>query len=227
MILQAEIKQLKDIEYNLSMKIFPKITFLLLLCIVFQGSGYVGEPPNINDYFQDDRQTTEQETGGFIDIHQNSSGIMAPPSAQVLKRELAPMALTPEQIKILRPAKRPEYYDDLIALKPSIDRLKASVKSPNIQDFASCINVQKFYFDDFLNKYKNSPLAKQDVYAGIKDVNLYAQSLVKQWNTSEENIKYVSYSSFNGAYQPSVIKDKLIILDKKIYNLAKLVDSAE
>lgn len=208
------------------MKIFPKMIFLLILCFVWQGAGYIGEPPNINDYFQQDKQTIQPD-GGFIDIYKNPSVIQAPPVAKILKKELAPSTLTDEQIKILRPVKRPEYYDDLLAFKPILQKLKTSVKSPTIQDFAACVNVQKFYFDDFLKKYQNTPLAKQDIYTGIKDINSYSQALLKQWRDAEENIKYVSYSSCNGAYQPSVIKGKLIVMDKKLNNVIKLVESAE
>lgn len=208
------------------MKIFPRMIFLLILCFIWQGAGYVGEPPCINDYFQNDKQSAEQD-GGFIDIYKNPSVIQAPPDAKTLKKQLAPVALTDEQIKILRPAKRPEYYDDLLAIKPVLQKLETSVKSTAIQDFAACANVQKFYFDDFLKKYKNTPLEKQDIYIGIKDINSYSQALLKQWRDSEENIKYVSYSSCNGAYQPSVIRGKLMVLDKKLDNIIKLVDSAE
>jgi len=208
------------------MKIFPKIIIVLLLCILLQGGGYVGEAPNINDYFKDDRQPVEQEAG-FIDIYKTPPSRTSMPDAQVLRGQLAPSTLTAEQIKILRPAKKPAYYDDLLAMRPVVAKLKTSVKSPDIQDFASCINVQKFYFDDFLTKYKNTPLAKQDIYTEMKDVNAYAQAILKQWRASEDNIKYVSYNAYNGAYQPSVIREKLLILDKKLVNLSRLVNSAE
>lgn len=200
--------------------------FLLILCILWQGSGYMGELPSINDYFEKDKIPAESESG-FLDIYKNPSVIQAPPDVKKLKKELAPTTLTDEQIKILRPVKRPEYYDDLLSIKPVLQKLKTSAKSTQIQDFGACVNVQKFYFDDFLNKYKNSPFAKQDIYAGIKDINYYSQVVFNQWRESEDNIKYVSYSSFNGAYQPSVIRGKLIVLDKKLDNIIKLVESAE
>ena len=207
------------------MKIFPKITFMLILCLLLQGSGYVGELPSINDYFQDDRQPAEQDAG-FIDIYKKPTGTSLP-DANYLKRQLAPATLTAEQIKILRPAKRPAYYDYLLAMRPIVAKLKTSVKSPNIQDYAACVNVQKFYFDEFLTKYKNTPLAKQDIYIGLKDVNSYAQSTLSQWQASEDNIKFVSYNSYNGAYQPSVIREKLLVLDKKLIKLTRLLESAE
>ncbi len=200
--------------------------FLLILCFLWQGAGYVGSPPDVNEYFQKDVQNNQQDAG-FIDIYKNPSAVPTPPDVKILKKQLAPAVLTDEQIKILRPVKRPEYYDDLLVIKSVLKKLEASVKSSEIQNFAACVNVQKFYFNEFLNKYKNTPFAKQDIYTGIKEIDSYSQVVLKQWREAEDNIKYVSYSTKNGAYQPSVIREKLIILDKKLNNIINLAEAAE
>ncbi len=210
------------------MKIFFRLSFLLFLFLVFQGSGYVGDLPNIEEYFQTYRDAVKPTT--FIDMYKNPTSLEKPPSldAKSLKNQLAPANYTNEQIKLLRPAKKPAYYDDLLELKPYIIKLKdATLKSSDVQSYAACINIQKFYLDNFLDKYKNAPESKQDIYIAVKEINGYAQAIASQWNTSAENIKYVSYSSFNGAYQPVVIKEKLNFLDKKLDKLLKLMASAE
>jgi hypothetical protein len=210
------------------MKMFFRLSLLLCFCLVLQGSGYVGDLPNINEYFQADRDENASNT--FIDMYKPSQTLIKPPAldAESLKKQLAPANYTNAQIKLLRPAKKPAYYDDLLELKPYIAKLKdATIKSPNVQAYSACINIQKFYLDNFLEKYKNAPEAKQDVYMAIKDIDTYAQAVAQQWNASAENIKFVSYSSFNGAYQPVVIKEKLNTLDKKLDRLIKLMDAVE
>ena len=102
-----------------------------------------------------------------------------------------------------------------------------TLKTDNPQEFAACANIQKFYFDDFLAKYKNTPDRLNDIYRELRDVNTYAQAISEQWNSSFANLKYISYSSYNGAYQPAVIKEKLVILDKKLDNLIKLMNALE
>lgn len=210
------------------MKIFFRLSLLLFFSLILQGSGYVGDLPNINEYFQADKDVFKSNT--FIDMYKNPSNLEKPPSLDVqsLKKQLAPANLTNEQIKILRPVKKPVYYDDLLDLKPYIIKLKdATLKSSNVQSYAACINVQKFYFNNFLEKYKNAPESKQAIYISIKEINSYAQATAYQWNASAENLKYVSYSSLNGAYQPDVIKEKLLLLDKKLVKLIKLMESVE
>jgi len=210
------------------MKIFFRLSFLLFFFVIFQGSGYFGDLPNIEEYFQADRHAIPSNT--LIDMKKPYAILEKPPSFDMKnnKNQLAPANYTNEQIKLLRPAKKPVYYDDLLELKPYIIKLKdATLKSSDVQAYAACINIQKFYLDNFLEKYKNSPESKQDIYNSIKEINVYAQAVANQWNASAENIKYVSYSSFNGAYQPVVIKEKLNFLDKKLDKLLKLMASAE
>ena len=211
------------------MKMFFRLSLLLCFSLVLQGSGYVGDLPNIDEYFQSDREANIQ-LNTFIDMNKPNQNLIKPPAldAESLKKQLAPANRTNEQIKVLRPAKKSVYYDDLLVLKPSIQKLKeATLTSPDVQTYAACVNIQKFYMDNFLEKYKNTPESKQDIYIAVKEINAYAQAAAQQWNASAENIKYVSYSSFNGAYQPIVIKEKLNVLDKKLDRLIKLLNSAE
>lgn len=211
------------------MKIFFRLSLLLVFVLILQGSGYVGDLPNIDEYFQSDRDANAQ-LNTFIDMYKPNQNLLKPPAldAESLKKQLAPANRTNAQIKVLRPAKLPAYYDDLLVLKPSILKLKDStLNSSDVQTFAACVNIQKFYMDNFLEKYKNAPESKQDIYNSVREINSYAQAAAQQWNASAENIKFVSYSSFNGAYQPIVIKEKLNVLDKKLDRLIKLMDSAE
>jgi len=211
------------------MKIFFKLSLILVFSLVLQGSGYVGDLPNINEYFKADRDAANA-SNTLIDIYKTSPNFEKPPSldAKSIKNQLAPANYTNAQIKLLRPAKKPAYYDDLLVLKPSIKKLKDStLNSSDVQFFAACVNIQKYYINSFLDKYKETPESKQDIYKATKEINDYAQALANQWNTSAENIKYVSYSSFNGAYQPVVIKEKLNFLDKKLDRLIKLMDAVE
>lgn len=210
------------------MKIFFRLSFIFVFTLIFQGSGYVGDLPNIEEYFNADRAANVSNT--FVDMYKTSPALEKPPSldAKSLKNQLAPANYTNAQLKLLRPAKKPAYYDDLLVLKPSIVKLKdATSNSSDVQFYSACVNIQKFYIDNFLYKYKNAPEAKQEIYKSIKDADDYALALANQWNKSAENIKYVSYSSFNGAYQPTVIKEKLNFLDKKLARLVKLMDAAE
>lgn len=205
------------------MKIFWKLSFIVIFAFIFQGSGYVGERPNINEYFPKDQQETESGSG-FIDIYKNPSILVAPPktNAENLKKQLAPANYTNAQMKLLYPEKKTPYYDDLVALKPHITKLQNATKSPDLQSFACCVNVNKFYFNDFLNRYKNAPEAQKDLYKQLKDVNVYSQAILKQWNYSEDNMKFVSYSSNKGVCRPQVIKENLAVLDKKVSSLSKL-----
>lgn len=210
------------------MKIIFRLSLIFVFALVFQGSGYVGDLPNINEYFKSDREANTSKT--FIDVYKTSPDIEKPPllDAKSLKNQLAPANYTNEQIKILRPTKKPAYYDDLIAIKPSIIKLKeATLNASDVQRYSASINIQKFYIDNFLEKYKNSPESKQEIYKAIKEISDYAPALAEQWNIASENIKYVSYSSFNGAYQPATIKEKLNALGRKLDRLTKLMDAAE
>lgn len=210
------------------MKIFSRLSLILIFSLIFQGSGYIGDLPNITDYFKSDREANTSKT--LIDMYKSAPNLEKPPTldAKTLKNQLAPANYTNEQIKVLRPAKKSVYYDDLLTLKPSVKKLKdATLKSSDVQVYAACINIQKFYLESFLEKYKNTPECKQDIYKATKEINDYAQAVAQQWNASAENLKYVSYSSFNGAYQPVVIKEKLMFLDKKLDRLIKLMDAAE
>jgi hypothetical protein len=207
------------------MKKISRAILLILVCCFWQGAGYVGTPPNFNDYFQEERQAEPQ--GGFIDIQKKE--VTPPPvlDVQNLQKQLAPADYSNLQLQVLRPVKKPAYYNDLLELKANIKNLQEATKTNEVQNFTACANVQKFYFETYLDKYKNSPQAKQEIYYDVKDIMYYSLALSKQWYTAVDNIQYVSYNSYNGAYQPSSIRVKLNVLDKKLSHVMTLIETAE
>lgn len=207
------------------MKNLPKAALFLFICFIFQGAGYVGTPPNLNDYFQAEREESQSE--GFLNIQKEK--LTPPPKldTKLLQKQLAPSDYSNLQLQVLRPAKKPAYYNDLLDLKTTVESLQQATKTSEVQNFCACVNIQKFYLEGFLDKYKNSPQAKQDIYPAVKDIIVYSQAVANQWYTAVDNIQYVSYNSYNGAYQPATIRAKVNVLDKKLTNLKKMIESAE
>lgn len=212
--------------YNIFMQKIIKLLSILLIACIFQASGYFGKKPDLNDYFKTERQSITPVR--FLDIEKTPAGKKAKTNIEELKKQLAPANRTNEQTKFLRKGNKPEFFDDVLFVLSFVERMKEiTLKTDNPQEFAACANIQKFYFDDFLAKYKNTPDRLNDIYRNLRDINAYAQAISEQWNSSHANLKYISYSSYNGAYQPAIIKEKLIILDKKLDNLINLMKSLE
>lgn len=205
--------------------IFPVL--IIFATFVLQGSGYVGEKPDIDSYFSQEKLDAAQKTN--IDPVEEVSGgeIDAPPEAQVSKPNLnlAPTNIDSHNLLLVNQAKKIGYIPDMLDFKVKLSKYKDLIQATSdLQIFAARANIFNFEAKDFLNKYKNKPEATKPTYKAIKDVNDESLQVLAAWKDSRNNSKYVPYSAFNGAYQPSVIRSRLKILNTKLDKALGLIN---
>lgn len=199
--------------------------FLILTIFICQGSGYIGDKPDIESFFTQENIEPDEIINTEVkkdNIKEEQSEIALPPEVEnnvedengwdvkKLGNDLAPSNINSDNINIVKHAKKPQYVVDILEFSERLNKLNKVIKTTsNLQVFAAKANVFDFYTKSFLFKYKEKPLSKQNVYEKIRSLNQDTQLILGLWIEARDNSKYLPYSAFNGSYQPSVIRAKL------------------
>lgn len=206
---------------------------LVFISWLLQGSGYVGDKPDIESFFS-------QESTGSMELEsveipgeplQEEISVPLPPEEvdeRSLEADLAPSVINEDNINVVEHINKPQHVIDVLKFMPRIKTFQDTIKtSSSLQVYAAKANIFDFYVRDFLKKYKGKPLEKQPVYELLKDVNSNSQSVLYLWLEARDNSKYLPYSAYNGSYQPSVIRARLKELNGKFDKVLSVINDMD
>lgn len=171
------------------MKKISKILLTISIAVIFSGSGYVGELPNL-DNLEDLKPLNEPEKHYDVDVIP-------------LDKLIIPKDFKVSEIEDLDYKKYREDIEDIIK---SLDKIRTIIEQQGpIQQFVSAGNVLNLKVLSF--KKNNKKRKIYDSYKLISDVNDDVQNFSAFWLYAEKNRPYISSYKTEGKYSANAVND--------------------
>lgn len=195
-------------------KTYNMLVIIFLSSLIFSGAGYVGDLPNIDKSFTQERKLQQEQ------------------EVKVNKEDILPLApkLIPVLYKssIVNSKKYISYQKQMDKILPLIEKLKISIKNQDdIQQFNANANTFNLYILKLQEKFAKKPEHAFESYKAIISLNESTQNVAEYWIEANKRIKFIShYKSYN-SYTNETIREQLTLLNNKIEETIILIKESQ
>lgn len=192
-------------------KKIKSICLILTICILTSAYGYMGELPDLNEYFKDRRiQNVNEKT-------QNENTTKE--EKEINLKDLIPAPSSDLYLQIMGDkTKETSYLIDMRDLKNLLIRFNSVLEGKcTLQTYSSYASMYDLNVRYIIEKYGNKKEAYTPSYRSVITLNSNVLAVKKQWKTYEDNNRYIP-RTFMSTKSGNEISSHLRNLKKDINN---------